>query len=349
MTTLQTLRPTAIQTRPTRLTRRPSEVQTYPNQPKDDALRTTDTIRPGNRHSVLPQCWFLLGRRGDGKSLSMSSVGLLLREVFERFKTGTQIWANYDFAGADRVDPYLVDTLSEDPFLAQNVLILIDEIRNSFDNRRGMGSHVIRFSTFLEQIRKLESDCIFATQQPQFVDQRITSQVNLFIRCAKFDQGRGVDWKIHDWWGEITGDDSRKPWPPRDGFEDGEVTLVGADAAWGSYDTREYFVSHYAENRDEQIDRMYQFNNPEPEAEPLNTAMSELIQPASDAAVTKGDIMTLALELSRLSTTHDIRQRLELVSAYDPTIENVEAAKKVFEAMGYAIQLRGRTWLAVKE
>ncbi|KKM03792.1 hypothetical protein LCGC14_1770870 [marine sediment metagenome] len=186
-----------------------------------------DFRTPGQFRPIVTIRW---GRRGKGKTLSMTAagyhfkLGYKARGLDRMTKEGTRlfrIFANYQVSYADVSHPQIVERLIEFPKDARNLHVMLDEIAVYFHRRRWMRSENLDMEAFITQIRKRNVEVDMATQFPQRVDSDIQDQIDLFIDCDLEDDGCGhpdhrycVMQRIHDWWGQWTGKTWRKPWPP---------------------------------------------------------------------------------------------------------------------------------------
>ena len=292
---------------------------------------------------------FFIGRRGSGKSLAMSALAAFQRERYKIEGWDGRIWSNFKLDFADVNDPFLVDRINAEPWKFGNMLILIDEIAGAFDNRRPMNQHIIDFSNFLINLRKLHTECFFATQFPQYVDLRILQQVDLFNRTHSILGGRAVDLDIYDWWGQFTGNDSRKPWPPRPDEHDWDLTIHNTDAVWGHYETDEQIASLYSESRQQQIEQSWDRVDDEDPIGDVTREVATVLQDDKDeeAAVVQGDIESLRDRLAALPDTISVRNRLRLLRRYDPEL-TVDTAQRLLKTLGYKIYKEARGYMAKK-
>lgn len=196
-----------------------------------------------------------LGRRGGGKSLLMTGIASSAQKVNKRLKNGYQIWSNYYMDFADYTTQYLIDEMIEQPWLCKKKLVLIDEIASAFPGRYWQSVDLRSFNNWLHQIRKLHSDVLMATQFPQIVDKQILLQVDLFVRCHIIRGGKAVRVEVYDYWGQFTGNDKSKSWPPEPGTQDYEKTFLATDRMFNHYDTEEIIGALWADNRGAVIDQ----------------------------------------------------------------------------------------------
>lgn len=209
------------------------------------------------RRRKQPLVVLFFGRRGQGKTLAMSALASMLQQRSRKAGSTMAVVSNYHLDFAAREDPYLLDELIEFPPWAYNLLVNIDEVATAFGSRRSMANINVLFSSFLTQIRKRNIEVMFTTQFPQVVDQQVLMQVDLFVRCEAVNGARSVRMLIHDWWGQYTGDMSRKPWPPVYGTEDAQVMAHRTDLVFGSYSTSEVIANVNSKRRHELIEQQW--------------------------------------------------------------------------------------------
>ncbi len=165
------------------------------------------------------------GRRGKGKTLSLTAAGYHFKKGYEargldlikcfgcstyylpqarlERRCGTcnrqaptwqapfQVVANYQVGYADLTHPYIVESLIEFPESGRNLHLMLDEIAVYFHRRRWMRSENLDFEAFATQIRKRNVEIEMATQFPQRIDSDIQDQIDLFIDCELYEEGCG--------------------------------------------------------------------------------------------------------------------------------------------------------------
>lgn len=211
------------------------------------------------KNNSMPIVVLLTGRRGQGKTLSAVWWAKMQMDRWKahgiRRKVLSNIWIDfveaqgpiaYDHDEKRDImpcDPYLVDRLvNYYPKWAYDCLIILDEAQGYFSNRRSLTLINENFGQFLTQLRKRHCDIIMTTQFPQRIDTKaVLLQTDIFIICERFTSRREIvkqengryGWgryipggAVHtrhyyfDFWGQWTGDFSRKEWPPQIGKED---------------------------------------------------------------------------------------------------------------------------------
>ena len=233
----------------------PEALHLFPDWSKQEV--ETPLVRPEDiqpRKKFYNSLWLLFGRRGDGKSLLMTAVAKMMQRRYkDKGFHNRQIWANYDCRFADRADPFLLDWLMREPWLAMNKLILIDEIADHLPSVRETSRENRDFANFVRSIRKTGSEMIMATQMPQEVSRKLLRQIDIFVRCRPLMAGRVVRAGVHDFWGSMTGNFRQREWPPKDEDEDSHFFVLNTNTCFGDYDTYEMQAAGYRENREEML------------------------------------------------------------------------------------------------
>lgn len=205
-----------------------------------------------NRHphrKFRPLTILLIGRRGQGKTLLMTYLAAVMQERYRRSGKPSRVFSNYWTSFADLSTPFIFDAMLDPSHpqygRIQRGLLCVDEIQTAAASRRAMAGINLSVSGLLTQIRKRQLEVLFTTQFPQVLDQQVLIQTDLFLECSLVAGGRGVQVLVHDFWGQWTGNNERKPWPPRASFADWTRTYWGTDKMFGHYDTDEFIVSMY--------------------------------------------------------------------------------------------------------
>tara|TARA_Y100000310_G_scaffold340407_2_gene436089 strand:+ start:555 stop:1538 length:984 start_codon:yes stop_codon:yes gene_type:complete len=223
----------------------------------DPGTKVLSALEVPAKRRKTPLVILFFGRRGQGKTLAMTALAKMMQDRAAEAKSGLGLVSNYFINFADKSDPYLLDELIEFPEWAYNLLVSIDEVGSAFSARRSIANINVLFSSFLTQIRKRNIEVMFTTQFPQVIDQQVLMQVDLFIRCESVMGGRDVKMLIHDWWGQYTGDMSRKPWPPVWGTHDEEIMAFRTNTMFGAYYTTEVVANVGSKRRDELIEQQW--------------------------------------------------------------------------------------------
>ena len=220
-------------------------------------------------------CILVMGRRGTGKSLFMTYIARLMQYEMKRHGIKTRIAANYQLNFADILDPYLSESLTENPLLATDLYICLDEIQTIVNNRRSISRTNLDLSMFLTQIRKRKNQIICTTQFPSQLDRNLLYQLDLFAKCTNLYKVYGkcddiktgcgrtnamhLDVDFWDFFGQYTGKDYRKWFPPRREERDFQKTVHGVDQVFKNYDPDQFIMPTWSKDelRDQVADEYY--------------------------------------------------------------------------------------------
>ena len=231
----------------------------------DDAPEFTSLYDIALPRRQSPKVIMNMGRRGKGKSAFMALLALMMKLLWEHHGVKRRILSNIRLDIADIEDPYLLEMLDADPTVAEDAIVCVDELTSAFPSQRAISRGNLDFSNILTQTRKLRAEWIFTTQFPQLIDMKILYQVDYFIKCKYLDlrypSGR-VYVDIWDWWGQETGKDWRKPWPPRNDDVDVSRWYPGIKEAFKIYNSDERVPSRWAKNRDTLIQKAWDIERP---------------------------------------------------------------------------------------
>ena len=200
-----------------------------------------------------PMVIMFIGRRGAGKSLAMTTLAYIQSRRYAAAGVAFSVVSNYKLQFATHATPYLIEELTQFPPWARDLYVCIDEVATAFPSRRSLAGVNLLFANWLTQIRKRRCEVAFTTQFPQVLDYQVLLQVDLFIRCQERAAGRAVELYIYDWWGQWTGNDSRRPWPPEHDTWDWNVTFLNTHTVWPLYDTEELVAPLWSSSREDVI------------------------------------------------------------------------------------------------
>lgn len=183
------------------------------------------------------------GRRGDGKSLWMTCTLLAQLQRFykygcrpsPRYPNGFKIATNYHVLFSDFSNPMLVDMISGYDERLKRVTAGIDEVGSYVPSRRSSARVNVDWGNALVQIRKIDMELVSTTQYPQNIDSQMLQQIDLFVMPLLYNYrwvperelwshkatGRMVykptslHFLVWDWWGNHTGKQWQKRWPPQ--------------------------------------------------------------------------------------------------------------------------------------
>lgn len=246
-------------------------------------LRDPFTFRPGNpflpSQAAAPSVWtpadipvsrrrfspivvLFMGRRNAGKTYTMTVMADIQRQRYRQHRCPFRIASNYRLAIADYSGQQIIDGIITMRPWFRDLYLLLDEIQTALNNRRAMGKLAVNFSTMLTMIRKRRVDCTFTTQMPQTIDIQTLYQVDLFVEVETLDAMHEIRLYCHDWWGQYTGMNWRKRWPPRRWEADWVIPISVREPRriFAMYDTDEVIASRYldAEVQDALIEQEYE-------------------------------------------------------------------------------------------
>lgn len=287
-----------------------------------------------HKKAFRPLCVMYIGRRGQGKSLAMTTTAHIMQQRYKEKKFRYQVFTNYKCTFAQYTSPFLVDDLIGFPDWAENSHICIDEASAFAPSRRSMARDNLNFSNFLTQLRKLHSEIGFTTQFPQVMDIQLLLQVDLFIRCKLHDGGRAIELQVFDWWGQWTGKDGKKSWPPEPDTHDWVIWYHNTHTMWDKYDTDEVQAPIWSAQREDIIARSgWQLEAPGAE------------QAVSDKPFTEP--LSLGTLLEQSAGVFSIMSILERAKLINPSIRGRSDLADWLEANGCTVT-RGGPWLVQK-
>ena len=317
----------------------------------DDLL----SIYPKHKR-FTPTVVFLMGRRDMGKTLTMSAMADIARRRYKRWKADFKIFSNYYLKFADGYSAHIIDEIMTYPSWARDMYLCIDEIQTAATSRRSMSSTNVNLATFLTMIRKRRIELVFTTQFPQVIDVQLLLQVDYFIECERNPQGTAVTLYVHDWWGQFTGKNWRKPWPPQRWEADEVKVLHGVQRIWGQYDTEQVIAPMYVDPyvRERLIDTESRGKDDQEYLEklPMDEAYDRKMQLEEEeaAVVAAGGLQSVEQEaqgiLARLPGRFNIRPIIEALEARGM---NREAFLVWLKAAGYSLVKKGAATYAQKE
>jgi hypothetical protein len=115
------------------------------------------------------------GSRGSGKTLS------LVYNSLEFLKNGWKIYRNFSLPYGEYISDDFVLSLTKESNL-RDCVILIDEMQIFFDSRSWKDKGNIRFSHFIQQIRKRNIVILGTTQYVDTIEKRIRQHVDILIQ-----------------------------------------------------------------------------------------------------------------------------------------------------------------------
>jgi hypothetical protein len=304
------------------------------------------------------------GRRGDGKTLCMTStLNIMLRAYIKngkrfskRHPDGFKLATNYHVQFADFNDPHIVDMVSSYDDRMRRMVIGIDEILSYVPSRRSMARSNVDFANFLVQIRKLDIELLSTTQRPQNIDSQMLDQIDLFIMPVLFNKrwipelqrwthkktGKmiyrptSVRLLVWDWWGTYTGKQYSKRWPPQISGEPSDYTLDfhGIHELFSWFSTKEQIPAIWHANREDVIHRDW--------AQALEDMRAGL---APDIVEQEADGIEPATLTELINAQPDevyLAQLLEQSKKLDRSVRSIGNLVSKFEAQGYTVIKEGR-------
>lgn len=112
------------------------------------------------------------GRRGCGKTLS------LVKDGYSYHKAEWRVYRNFSCEFGDYISNEDILNLNKESTIF-NAVLMIDEIQIFFDSRRSMRKEALRFSNFIQQIRKRNIILLCTTQYTNTVDLRLRSHLDV--------------------------------------------------------------------------------------------------------------------------------------------------------------------------
>ena len=230
-------------------------------QKKSFELLPADMVQLGMGNNL---CILLIGRRGHGKTAIQTAITHTMLKKYQRAKFPGRLYSNYrmkffrkdaDGRPYDLYSPMLVDLISDFPPWLQKGFMALDEVQAFASARRSMSKSNLSLSLFLTQMRHRDIETCWTTQFPQVIDSQALLQVDLFVRVntvARWPANRSgnsfpkvMDLTIFDYWGQFTGKDFRKTWPPQP--EDADARRRVFMPLWyaNQYNTKEIITSTY--------------------------------------------------------------------------------------------------------
>lgn len=191
----------------------------------------------------------LMGRRGAGKTLTMTARLRMMLDLYQHYHVPFHLMSNYfvkffrppeNGHHVDVYDPMLSAAFQNYPAWMANGFMALDEIQGTAYGRNSISVSNKSTAQFLTQIRKRHVELICTTQFPQVLDYQVLLQVDLFVECEiiwSHQTPAAVRLYIHDYWGQWTGLNYRKRWPPTKDVADRVTRLVNIHKVFGQYDT----------------------------------------------------------------------------------------------------------------
>lgn len=285
-----------------------------------------------------PITMILAGRRGRGKTASLTFFGAYLGAQYEQKGLPVSIAANYntEVATEGLTHPFIIDEINSYPAWAVDLLVLIDEASAYFIRRRALARVNVDFSTFLQQIRKRSIEMIFTTQFPGMLDDQMLINIDLYVMCnmwprSGWNAGRYVDLYAWDWHGQFTGN-FVKPTVPPQGKPFLHKRLLNVNRMFSKFNTNEVIGAVWSDSR-ESIAAQYW--DREVEDQPGPSPM--LVAPTS-----------LAQYLLTLGVSFIPGRHLADAKGFDDTINTIgDFEQRIKDTEMFDLIMDGRTRIAV--
>src|SRR3990170_5364940 len=209
----------------------------------------------GKRHELRPIVVLFIGRRGAGKTLALTTTGYIQLRRYLAAKARMKVAANYNVTFGHYKDPYIVDRLQNFPVWARNIYLMVSEIGAAFPGMRSMAMGAIMFTQLLGQLRKRAIEIGADTRFAQILGWQHVTEIDLFIRCealARLPDGRprAIRLEVWDYWGQWTGDQRRRYWPPTAEPPDWELVFGNVHHVCKMYNTGEVIAPSFSAARD---------------------------------------------------------------------------------------------------
>ncbi|MGE4582722.1 MAG: zonular occludens toxin domain-containing protein [Synechococcus sp.] len=293
------------------------------------------------KKNFQPIVTFFFGRRGQGKTLAMTTLAYMMAERYKKAGLHNhQVLTNYA-TSFSTFTPYLIDEMIQFPAWLKDGAVCIDEVQSAFPSARAMSSINVLFTNMLTQLRKRKLEISFTTQFPQMISYGVLTQVDLFVLCEKVAGGRAIKLYIFDHWGQWTGKTWKKNFPQPKSEADQIITLHNTDKMWGAYNTEEVVASFQSEHREQIIEDQYDFSANEPEIEKptAQDPIQKLIQIVgmTENKIDPYGILNQVKEMVQKDESGELEQYAEITKIYD--------LKPYFEKEGYGfVRQGGKTW-----
>lgn len=335
-----------------------------------------------------------MGRRGNGKTLTQT---LLADQDIRRFTTTGypgHVFTNYNMSflrsltsdgrvittnealekrihsdPIDVYDPDIIDRVSEFPSWFRRGTFRGDEVQTMAMGRRSMARSNVNTSQFLIQMRHRDIDASFTTQFPQIIDYQVLLQIDLFIKVRVIKRQRGTGFPqvlaadVWDWWGQLTGKDWKKSWPPARADIDRSCNIHVPYRIMGTYSTKQIVSSVYLArairdriNLEEEVEMggraqwLDGHDLPDEDELERETRLHEQMEIAQSAYQEdksvrfNGEVVLWADAHGRTVTLDS--DKLQLAKVYDPSL-TMTGLTELFESIGYTVKPRksgGAKW-----
>ena len=338
----------------------PAQGGHFTGWPTENTNKLTNPVDiPPRRRELRPLVILFMGRRYQGKTVSMTYTGLIQHLRYQAVKSPMRVFSNYKVSFAYNKaekgapwggDPYLLDKLMEFPVWAHDCYILVDEIGSAFPGRRSLASPNVLAAQLLTQIRKRDMELCFTTQFPQTLDQQVIQQIDLFVMCEQFHYRKngqwrqGIELKVWDYWGQYTGDMRRKWWPPYYEPFDWQMTYYNTDIVWPMFNTKEVISPLWSKARENIIAQQWDISREELDqgAEKFFTSPQRVSYPDLKLPQTMEEI------LATQKGPFNIMAIMEDAKRLVPTIKSKVSLREYLQAQGFKVDSERGSMVATR-
>ncbi|MGV9141417.1 MAG: zonular occludens toxin domain-containing protein [Promethearchaeota archaeon] len=112
------------------------------------------------------------GKRGAGKTLTM------IKDGYKYYKSGWKVLRNLKACFGEFIDEESILSLDKTSNI-RDCVILMDELQIFFDSRRSMKKENMKFSNFIQQVRKRNIIILGTTQYSNTIDLRLRQHIDI--------------------------------------------------------------------------------------------------------------------------------------------------------------------------
>ena len=315
---------------------------------EEEKLWVPEGLR-ARRKELRPIVVLFIGRRGAGKSLALTTTAWIQHCRYKAMKFPSKVAANYNVTFATYRDPYIIDRLTSFPDWARRLYVCVDEIGSAFPGMRSMASGAILFTQVLGQIRKRAMEVGATTRFAQILGIQHLLEIDLFVKCEArmvADGRQVIHMYVWDIWGQWTGNDYRKLWPPTANPPDWELFFGNTQLVWPMYRTEEVIAPSFSAARDDIIARQWDIGEDDipiipKKGQRTTTGLrnAENIKPAE----------SLEEAIAMVSGPFNILSQLGVAKRFNPDIKTKKDFAEWLRANGYKIEQSDHFTVARRE
>ena len=315
------------------------------------------------------------GRRGDGKTLWMTTTLSIMLQQYIRHKRrptrrhpdGFKIATNYHVQFSDFNNPMVVDMISSYDQRMRRLCAGIDEILSYVPSRRSSARVNVDWANALVQIRKLDMEIVSTTQFPQNLDSQMLQQIDLFVVPILYNRqwipqrelwthkmtGKmeykptSIRFMVWDWWGHFTGKQWSKRWPPQMSGEppDDVKDYHNVHELFSWFSTKEQIPSIWHRNREDVIIREWE----QELTEMAEEYAPDVIEEEEETARGHQNIATLADLIAAQPDDVLVNTLLEEAQRLDKSVKTSRQLASRMEEAGYTMIRESRYgWRAIR-